>query len=230
MIFYPVNLKISGRLCLVVGGGNVALRKIDSLLGCQALVTVISPVIIDEIRVLAERGDITLHLRGYQAGDLAGAFLVFAATDKPEVQERIAAEAAERNILLNIADDPRRCDFQVPAKVRRGELLLTVSTGGASPALSRLIREQLEEQFDEEYGMVISMFARIREVVVDGSGSSAANQKIFHDLLRSNIVELVRRGKWRNVTEILFRILPEGVDAKQLVEDFVASRLDRFTE
>lgn len=223
MNFYPVNLKITGRLCLVVGGGNVALRKIHSLLGCHAQVTVISPVSVDEIHVLADRGDIILYQRAYQTGDLAGAFLVFAATDNPAVQEQIAREAAERNVLLNSANDPRRCDFQVPAKVRRGELLLTVSTGGASPALSRLIREQLEEQFDDEYAMVISLFAKIREFVVDGSGSSAANRKMFHDLLRSDIVEFTRRGEWQNVAEVLLRILPAGVDAEQLVKDLAAS-------
>lgn len=226
MTFYPVNLKISGRLCLVVGGGNVALRKIRSLLGCQARVTVISPVVGAEIRALAENDEITLHRRGYREGDLAGAFLAFAATDNPEVQEHVAREAARRDILLNIVDDPDRCDFQVPAKVRRGELLLTVSTGGGSPALSKLIREQLEEQFSGEYGKVISLFARIRGVVVDGSGGSESNRKLFRELLESEIVDLTQRGEWRRVTEILARVLPPGVDVPALVDDLAASRLD----
>lgn len=230
MVLYPVNLRISGRSCLVVGGGNVALRKIHSLLGCHARVTVISPSVVDEIRTLAERGDIKLYLREYQPGDLAGGFLVFSATDDPAVQEQIGREAAERNILLNSADNPRRCDFQVPAKVRRGELLLTVSTGGASPALSKLIREQLEEQFNEEYSKVISLFARIREVVVPAAGNSAANRTLFQALLHSGVVDLTRRGEWSRVREVLAALLPEDVDVDGLVEGLAASRGDRLSE
>lgn len=230
MMLYPVNLKISGRLCLVVGGGNVALRKIHSLIGCNARVTVISPQVVDEILMLAEKGDITLHLREYQPGDLAGGFLVFSATDNPGVQEQIGREAAERNILLNSADNPRRCDFQVPAKIRRGELLLTVSTGGASPALSKLIREQLEEQFNDEYNKVISLFARIREVVVPAAGNSAANRTLFQELLHSEIVDLTHRGEWSRVREILAALLPEGVNVDRLVEGLATSQGDRFGE
>ena len=229
-MLYPVNLRIAGRLCLVVGGGNVALRKIHSLIGCHARVTVISPRVVDEIRMLAESGDISLHLREYHPGDLAGGFLVFSATDDPVVQEKIGREAAERNILLNSADNPRRCDFQVPAKVRRGELLLTVSTGGASPALSKLIREQLEGQFNDEYGKVISLFARIREVVVPAAGNSAANRALFQELLHSQVVDLTRKGEWRRVKEILASLLPEGVDVDGLVEGLAASQGDRMSE
>lgn len=225
MAFYPVNLKISERLCLVVGGGNVALRKIRSLIGCNAKVTVISPRVVDEIHELAEDGDITLYLRGYRPGDLAGTFLVFAATDNPEIQAQVGREARERNILLNSADDPHRCDFQVPATVRRGDLLLTISTGGASPALSKLIREQLEEQFNGDYGNVIALFARIRELVVPGPGSSAEHKKLFQKLLQSDIVEHTRKGEWDRVTEILEKILPSGVDAGKLVDGFAASGL-----
>lgn len=220
MILYPVNLRISERKCLVVGGGNVALRKILSLIGCSAKVTVISPEVVDAIGELAESGDITLHLRGYRPGDLAGVFLVFAATDNQDVQAAIGREAAERNILLNSADDPNRCDFQVPAKVRRGELLVTVSTGGASPALSKLIREQLEEQFNDDYGRVIALFAKIREIVVPGPGYSVVNKKLFQELLDSDIVQFTRKGEWHRVSEILERLLPDGVDTEKIVESF----------
>lgn len=230
MIFYPVNLNISGRVCLVVGGGNVALRKILSLIGCHAKVTVISPAVVDRIRVLAKNGDVRLHERGYQSGDLAGSFLVFAATDNPEVQAQIAREATERQILLNIADNPGRCDFQVPAKVRRGDLQLTVSTGGASPALSKLIRTQLEEQFDNEYGIVIALFAKIRAVVVDGQSNSLTNRELFLELLHSDIVELTRKKDWNRVREILAEILPDVVDTQQLVDTFIESRLDGDAE
>jgi precorrin-2 dehydrogenase/sirohydrochlorin ferrochelatase len=218
MAFFPVNLNITGKLCLVVGGGSVALRKINALLGCGALVKVISPWVVTDIAQLAEDGHLSLHLRGYRHGDMVGSFLVFAATDSPEVQEKVGREAEERKILLNSVDDPARCDFQVPAKVRRGDLLLTISTGGASPALSKRIREQLENQFGEEYRAVIDLFGSIREVVVCDSVSSAENKKMFQELLLSDIVEFAREGRWERVKEILKRTLPAKVDCDKIVD------------
>lgn len=218
MMLYPVNLQIAGKSCLVVGGGNVSLRKIRSLLACGGRVTVISPEVVSGIHQLAEEGAVTLLQRGYQAGDLADAFLVFAVTDNPRVQELVAAEAEERGVLLNSADNPGRCDFQVPAKVRRGDLLLTVSTGGASPALSKLIREQLEDQFDDEYGTVVSLFAGIREIVVDGSGNAAANRDLFQRLLNAGLHNLVCQRNWDAVASILAAELPGQPDIGALIE------------
>jgi len=220
MMLYPVNLQIGGKSCLVVGGGAVGLRKVLSLLACNARVSVVSPKVVDGIRSLAGEGRITLHLRSYRSGDLVGAFLVFAVTDNPQVQEAVAREAGERRVLLNIADNPGRCDFQVPAKVRRGDLLLTVSTGGASPALAKLIRERLEHQFGEEYDRVLCLFARIREIVVDGSGNSAENRELFQRLLLSDLIELVRDGRWEAVAAVLADELPAGIDIRELIEKF----------
>lgn len=217
MMLYPVNLRIAGKSCLVIGGGNVGLRKIHSLLSCGAAVTVISPQAVSGIRALAEEGRICLRRRGYRAGDLDGAFLVFAVTDNLAVQRQVAEEAARRNILLNIADDPGRCDFQVPAKVRRGNLLLTVSTGGGSPALAKLIREQLEAQFDGDYGRVIALFARIRELVVDRSGNSDANRQLFARLLEADLVSLVQSRQWARVEDVLTDELPTGTDIARLI-------------
>ncbi len=221
MAFFPVNLNITGKLCLVVGGGSVALRKIRALLGCGARVKVISPWVLTDIAQLAEDGQLSLHLREYNRGDMVDSFLVFAATDSSEVQRQIGREAGERKILLNSVDDPARCDFQVPAKIRRGDLLLTISTGGASPALSKRIREELESQFGEEYCAVIDLFGRIREVVVCDSASSVENKKLFQELLLSDIVEAARKGRWLQVTDILKQILPATVDCEKIVDSVV---------
>ncbi len=229
MILYPVNLNITDKACLVIGGGNVALRKIRSLVRCNAKVTVISPDVMDEIRLLAENGEISLYQRGYASGDLAGAFLVFAATDNPEVQAAVNDEAAKHNILLNSANDPDRCDFQVPAKVRRGSMLMTVSTGGASPALSKLIRQQLEDQFTDEYGRVVALFAEIRNIVVAEPASSVENKRLFKKLLDSDIVELTCNGDWDGVSAILESSLPAGVDIEQLLKNLDSRRADRLT-
>jgi precorrin-2 dehydrogenase/sirohydrochlorin ferrochelatase len=162
-------------------------------------------------------------LRGFSVGDLAGAFLVFAATDNLEVQALVSREAEERSVLLNSVDTPLRCDFQVPARIRRGDLLITVSTGGASPALSKLIREQLEAQYGNEYAAVIELFARIREVVVPGPGTSIEHGEVFQKLMLSDIVECARKGDWNRVEGILRQILPAEVDTGKLVDLVVAS-------
>lgn len=219
MILYPVNLNITDKACLVIGGGNVAFRKIRSLLDCHARVTVISPQVSDEIEVLSERGDISLLLREYKPGDLAGAFLVFAATDNPNVQSMINHEASEHNILLNSVDAPERCDFQVPAKVRRGDMLMTISTGGASPALAKLIRERLEAQFTDEYGRVVALFAAIRKVVVTGSADSAENKRLFQKMLESDVIDLVCKDEWERVAELLEKLLPNEIDVERLLKN-----------
>lgn len=132
MGLYPINLNIHDRLCVVVGGGSVAARKVESLLACGAKVRVISPVICEEIQWFKDRGRIELVQRGYQQGDLVGGVLVFAATDQPSVQEAVTQEASRLSIFINVADRPSSCTFQVPAALRRGELLMTVSTGAGA--------------------------------------------------------------------------------------------------
>ena len=222
MVLYPVNLDIAGKLCLVVGGGGVAWRKIRSLLGCSARVVVISPQVVPEIELLARRGELVWQKRGYRQGDLQGAMLAFAATDDPGVQQMVSREAEQRGVLLNSADNPQRCDFQVPAKVRRGELLLTVSTGGGSPALSKMVRQQLEVQFGPEYGVVIALFSAVREKIVPGPGTPEENRKVFREMLLSNILESVRSGDWPKVEEILARVLPPEIDGSRLVSDVIS--------
>lgn len=232
MSYYPINLDITGKICLVVGGGNVAYRKIRSLLGGNGRVTVISPEAIPEIRLLAKRNELTYCEREYRRGDLAGAVLVFAATNCPDTQELVREEASKIGVLLNSADSPDECDFQVPAKVRRGELLITISTGGGSPAISRMVRMELEEQFGPEYGVLIFLFSLVREQLVPGPTSSDENRNMFRELLLSNILEDVRNRRWQRVQAIMDRILPELVDTESVVHktiDFAEDEFDLIT-
>lgn len=232
MSYYPINLDISGKICLVVGGGNVAYRKIRSLLGGNGRVIVISPEAVPEIRLLAKRNELTYYEREYQQGDLEGAVLVFAATNSPETQELVRAEASNLGVLLNSADSPDKCDFQVPAKVRRGELLITISTGGGSPAISRMVRMELEEQFGPEYGVLIFLFSLIREQLVPGPTSSDENKNMFRELLLSNILKDVQNRRWQRVQAIIDRLLPESVDSEAVVQktiDFAEDEFDLIT-
>lgn len=210
--FYPVNLKIAGRHCLVVGGGSVAARKVESLLFCGARIVVVSPDAVEAIQRLAEGDRINWQRRPYRPGDLDGAFLAIAATDRPEVQRQIAEDAANLPVLLNCVDDPSVCDFQVPSQLRRGELLITISTGGASPGLSRQIRERLEREFGREYGTVVDLLGRLRLLVVSADGDSDANAALFRRILVLDLAEMVRREAWDSLLEQLQGILPAHLD------------------
>ncbi len=159
---YPVALDLAGRECLVVGGGPVAARKVEGLLEAAARVTVLSPVIVPTLLVLANEGGVHWKPRGYRGGDVAGNWLVIAATDDRAVNAEVAAEARARGVWVNCADDPRHCDFALPAVLRRGLLTVAVSTGGASPAMAQLLREEIGRRLPADWGAVTDLVAGVR--------------------------------------------------------------------
>ena len=222
MPLYPVNLNIADRPCLVVGGGAIAARKVGSLLFCGARVRVVSPEAGEDIRQLALTGEIEWQQRTYRTGDLEGIFLAIAATDRPEVQRQISDEAAGLPVLLNSVDDPEACDFQVPSQLRRGDLLITVSTGGASPAFSKQIKDRLEAEFGWEYGAVVTLLARLREMVVGNCRDTEAHARLFRDVLALDIVEFVRKAEWQGLTSALREILPAHLDPRAVVQECIA--------
>lgn len=218
MNLYPVSLDIKNRLCLVVGGGGVASRKVEGLLTCDAKVVVISPRINSAIAMLAERGEIEWYARSYQKGDLQGAFLVFAATDRLEVQQQVIAEAHEKGTLVNAADAPKYCTFQVPARVRRGDFLLTVSTGGGSPALAAQIRRDLEEKYGLEYDQFVELLSTIREKIVGDGNTTEFHKLLFKKLLQLNILAQIQKKDWPALQEDLCAILPKNTNVEELIE------------
>jgi precorrin-2 dehydrogenase / sirohydrochlorin ferrochelatase len=160
VVLYPIFLDLSGRRCVVVGGGEVANRKARKLLQARARVVVISPEIKPELESMA----IEVHRRPYEGGDLEGAHLAFAATDSREVNASVAREAKERGVPVNVADKPSEGDFALPSTLRRGRLQVAVSTGGASPALARRIRDELEVVFGPEWaGILEELYAARRD-------------------------------------------------------------------
>ncbi len=157
-VLYPIFLDLSGRRCVVVGGGEVANRKARKLLQARARVVVISPEIGAELESVA----VEVHRRPYREGDLEGAYLAFAATNSREVNAAVAREGKERGVPVNVADKPSEGDFALPSTLRRGRLQVAVSTGGASPTLARRIRGELEEAFGPEWAGVVEELDRNR--------------------------------------------------------------------
>jgi siroheme synthase-like protein len=150
-VLYPIFLDLSGRRCVIVGGGEVANRKARKLLQARARVVVISPEIGAELESVA----VEIHRRPYREGDLEGAYLAFAATNSREANAAVAREAKERGVPVNVADRPSEGDFALPSTLRRGRLQVAVSTGGASPTLARRIRGELEQAFGPEWAGLV---------------------------------------------------------------------------
>ena len=160
--YFPVYLDIAQRSCVVVGGGEVALRKVQSLLDCQAAVIVVSPACCGGLEQLAQQGAVTLVQRKYRRGDLEGAILAIAATDEREANVEVSHEAREKAIPVNVVDVPAISDFIVPSYFSRGDLTISISTAGGSPALARKIRTQLQAEFGEEYAILVRVVNDVR--------------------------------------------------------------------
>lgn len=158
-MYYPIFLDLDSKLCVIVGGGAVANRKARKLLQARARVVVVAPEVAPELESVA----VEVRRRSYREGDLAGAFLAFAATDRREVNAAVALEARERGVPVNVADRPAEGDFALPSVLRRGPLQVAVSTGGASPTLAGRIRRELEGLFGPEWAGVVEELGRARE-------------------------------------------------------------------
>lgn len=195
MPFYPVNLQMTGKRCAVIGGGAVAERKVGPLLKAGAVVTVFSPQVTDALSRLVQARQITHVDRPYRQGDLAGFFLAICATDDGAVNQAAAREAEARGMLLNVADAPELGNFSVPAQVVRGDLLLTVSTNGKSPALARLLRQDLEERYGEEYGLYLQLVAKIRTEMKTRLATAKEREQFWREHIDDEIMILLRQGK-----------------------------------
>jgi precorrin-2 dehydrogenase/sirohydrochlorin ferrochelatase len=173
--FYIACLKLKGRRCLVVGGGDVGLEKVEGLLACEADVTLIAPVAHPALEELAAEGSIRWEQRPYAgAEDLEGAFMVIAATDDSEVNIAVFDDAERRAMLVNVVDVPPLCNFILPAILRSGPLAIAISTAGASPALAKRMKREIAELFGEEY-------ARLAVILNDSRGWAKATLPTYQD-------------------------------------------------
>ena len=160
--YYPVFLNVAGRRCMVAGGGQVALRKVQKLLECGAIVEVVSPRLCAGLEELAACGAITVGRRAYKRGDIGGAFLAVAATGNSKTNGRIEREANSKGVLLNVVDDIELSSFIVPSYLRRGDITIAVSTAGHSPALARRIRARIEKEIGPEYALLAEIAGEVR--------------------------------------------------------------------
>jgi precorrin-2 dehydrogenase/sirohydrochlorin ferrochelatase len=193
---YPIAVvNLQSARCVVVGGGEVAARKVAGLQIAGARPVVISPALNQTLWQQAESGEIETIQREYQPGDLAGARLVIAATDDPETNESVWQEAQAMGCLVNVVDDPERCNFHVPATIRRGALTVSVSTGGSSPLLSSRIRQALERQFDAAYEPYLALLADLRPIVSEQNPDPVQRKAIWEAILDSEILDLLRSNE-----------------------------------
>ena len=199
--YYPILLNIQDKKCVVIGGGNVAWRKVCSLKEAGALVTVVSPEFCPEME--KETG-IDRIQKKYEEGFLSGAWVVIASTDDEEVNKKIYYDSVKRGILVNVVDRPEYCSFIVPATVSRGDLSISISTGGASPALARNIRESLEKQFGGEYGEFAKLLSETRRKVLSEIPDETIRRDILQCIAGLDMLEVV---KTKGVSEAKKKIL-----------------------
>ena len=208
--YYPVYLNLAGKHCVILGGGTIAQGKIAALRDAGARITVISPEATDGIKRAAQRGDITFEQREYEHGDLEGAFIAVAATNVWHVNRQIYEEAEELGVLLNVVDDPDQCTFIAPSIVRRDPITLAVSTGGASPALARKMRETLAEAPALKWADLAGALGRARRVIKEQR--TVIDPSRWQCVITEDLLELVQKGhEDRAVDIILFQLQDDTI-------------------
>ncbi len=218
MKYYPVYLDIRGRSCLVVGGGQVGTRKVQTLLKCGAMVRVISPEVTPRLAALAEQGHIELTQRNYQSNDLDRAFLVIGATDNQALNQQIHKDAEAAQRLCNIADQPELCNFVLPSIVNQGDLSIAISTAGKSPAFAKHLRRQLEGLFGPEHGRMLDLMGEIRKRLLADEHAPEAHKPLFKQLIQSGLLEMIKDEDHHRIDALLKEVLGPGYQYDQLME------------
>ena len=208
---YPIYLNnLSNQSVVVIGGGSVALRKTQGLLEAGASVTLISPKINQALEKLSRTASLTLKQRDYIPGDLRGVFLVIAATNDPSVNQAVWDEAQQENCLINVVDDPAHCNFIIPAQVRHGDFSIAVSTGGASPALARRLRERLEMGYGPEYGELTALLRELRPTLLSSFPPGKARLDAALQLVDSDLIQVLKQDGYAQARRIALNMIAAG--------------------
>ena len=218
MQYYPVSLDIKNRKCLVVGGGSVGTRKVKTLVECGAIVTVVSPDVKEKLLELAKSGLIILEKRPYRKTDLDGMFLVIGTTDDEELNRQIGMDAEKLNMLCNIADRPKACNFILPSIVNRGDLTISISTSGKSPALAKRLRIELEEQFGNEYAELLQLMGAIRKKLLSQKHEPEAHKQLFENLISRGLLDMIRGNRKDEINSLLCKVLGKGFEFDLLMK------------
>jgi len=216
MSYYPIFVELEGKTALVVGGGSVARRKVETLLEHGASINIISRELTDKLKELIEGGKIRKIGEDFKDEHLDGVFAVFAATDDKQLNHKISESAQKRGLFVNAVDQPADCNFIVPSIVKRGDLSIAISTSGKSPALAKKIRKELETQFGSEYETFLILMGRLREEILSKGFSQEENSRIFHEIVNSDILNALAEDDWKAVESTLRKIVPKDVNIKKI--------------
>lgn len=215
--FYPILVDLQGKRALVVGGGKVAQRKIETLLEHGASVQVVARELTATLKALRKDGEIECRREEFSEAFLEGAFLVFAATDDAALNRRVSQAAQQRGLLVNAVDQPADCNFIVPSVLARGDLLIAVSTSGKSPAFARKVRVELERHFGEEYGLFLNLMGNLRKEILRLGLSQEENKSAFEELVYSELLQTIRRKEWVAASQIIEKVLGRPVTKNQIL-------------
>ena len=230
MGYLPIFFDVTGRRCVVVGGGEVAARKVESLLEAGACVTVVAPRLSPALQAFVARGLVTHIARDYRPGDICGCVLVHAATADPKLHRELAAEARALGIPINVVDLPELCTFIAPAVVKRGALQIAISTAGASPAFAARLKSVLEDQFGAEYALTLEVLRAARQRLRADQIDPADRMRRLKDLANSALPEAIAVGDLAAIERILAAHLGQAVGLARLGIDSAALGLTRATE
>ncbi len=201
--FYPMMMNLKERHCLVVGGGDVAARKIEMLVSCGAKVKVVAPEIDHSLKPLLENGSVN-HLKGeYEKSQIDGVVLVIAGTDNEAVNRAVYEDASSKGVPVNVVDVPDLCSFIVPSVVERGDLLIAISTSGKSPAFSKQIRKELQKKFGPEYAEMLKLMGEVRKLVIEAEPNLDKRMKILSEIANSDILERIKGGETFSAKKVL---------------------------
>jgi precorrin-2 dehydrogenase / sirohydrochlorin ferrochelatase len=215
--YYPILVDLRGKRVLVVGGGMVAHRKIETLLEHGASVEVVAKDLDRPVAGLVDKGLIGYGGREFSEAFLNGVFLVIAATSDEELNRRVAEKAQEKGLLVNAVDQPSDCNFIVPSILRRGDLVVSISTSGKSPAFAKKIRRDLEEHFGDEFESFLDVMGSLRESVLSLGLSQEQNKKVFEKLITSPLLHCLGEKKWEEAASIVSDILGRPVSSEELM-------------
>ena len=217
MKYYPIFLDVKHRRCLVVGGGSVGVRKVMTLLDCGASVTVVSPRISEKLAALAKNDSLIVEKRPFKFSDLKDKFLVIGATDNQELNQQIHAESERLDILCNIADQPEACNFILPSIVKKGDLVIAISTSGKSPAFAKKLRKDFEKLLGNEYATFLELMGTIRKKLLAEEHKPEAHKPLFEELINRGLIEMIKDRRKKDINLLLSEILGEGYVFEELM-------------